>query len=308
MANIEHSDIQMKFQEYFYKNYYFLWITTMIQKAQSIQETGATIITGSSYALNGIQESAWKNAVNLSMHSQDLYYDFLLARKAIEYRNVFDKCLIVGGYYISHQDMSLEKSFGRTIVSQVYYPIFHDAHNWNEPSSTYFVENLSEDEEIRCKRTAMDNISSWGSYYHDGAVERNSFMIPQGITWDKMTESDRNWLGVQRISDHSKIFHHQNSFLENKEILKDFVHFLSLHNITPIMVVPPFSNAYNKYILDEMKDFLIELVDSVPEAIHYVDFNDSKDIFTDCDFIDTDHLNEQGAKKFSQLLTELFGK
>jgi len=40
----------------------------------------------------------------------------------------------------------------------------------------------------------------------------------------------------------------------------------------------------------------------------FVDFNQAQDMFDADDFMDTDHLSENGAKKVSGILAEMFGK
>lgn len=68
--------------QYLARNYDYLWLKTMLVKCGSAP-SGSTLITGSSHALNGIWEGAWAHAVNCSMHSQDLYYDYQCAQRAI---------------------------------------------------------------------------------------------------------------------------------------------------------------------------------------------------------------------------------
>lgn len=55
----------------------------MLDKGRTTAIPGSTLITGSSYGLNDICEKAWKNAINCSLRSQDLYYDFLCAHRII---------------------------------------------------------------------------------------------------------------------------------------------------------------------------------------------------------------------------------
>ena len=74
------------------------------------------------------------------------------------------------------------------------------------------------------------------------------------------------------------------------------------------MVITPFSPEYDRFILPEMKAGVLELLDAVPEDIHYVDFNQAKDLFTPSDFMDTDHLSATGAEKVSRILVEMFGE
>ncbi|MCX4266844.1 MAG: hypothetical protein OSJ64_08635, partial [Firmicutes bacterium] len=64
---------------------------------------------------------------------------------------------------------------------------------------------------------------------------------------------------------------------------------------------------YNRFVLPEMKAGVLELLDAVPQDIHYVDFNQALDLFDAADFMDTDHLSARGAEKMSAILTEMFG-
>ena len=68
--------------QFLLRNYDCLYLRAMLDKCASAPE-GSTLIVGSSHALNGIQESAWHYAVNCSMHSQDIYYDYVCARRAL---------------------------------------------------------------------------------------------------------------------------------------------------------------------------------------------------------------------------------
>ena len=63
---------------------------------------------------------------------------------------------------------------------------------------------------------------------------------------------------------------------------------------------------YKRYVKREIRDNMIQMVDRVPEDVHYVDFNDGS-IFGPEDFVDTDHLSEKGARKMSAILVEMFG-
>ncbi|MBQ4346918.1 MAG: SGNH/GDSL hydrolase family protein [Firmicutes bacterium] len=114
-------------------------------------------------------------------------------------------------------------------------------------------------------------------------------------------------MGKFRAESHNKLFEHKQSLEENQEILNEFVHYLHTENVLPIVVITPFTEAYNRYVLPEMKEAVLQMLDNVPEEVHFVDFNDAS-YFTDADFMDTDHLNENGAKKMSRILAELFGK
>lgn len=65
------------------KNFRYLWLKAKLYRARHVDAPGATLMTGSSYGMNGILESMWNLAVNCSSSSQDLYYDFVCARDAL---------------------------------------------------------------------------------------------------------------------------------------------------------------------------------------------------------------------------------
>ena len=69
--------------EFLARNYDYVWLKTMLRKAGSIPHGNGTLITGPSYAIFGIEERLWENAVNCSVDSQDIYYDFLCAKRTI---------------------------------------------------------------------------------------------------------------------------------------------------------------------------------------------------------------------------------
>ena len=100
---------------------------------------------------------------------------------------------------------------------------------------------------------------------------------------------------------------YEESFYENRQILKDYVHFLCLNDVKPIVVIPPFSTAYNRHVDKRLREAVTELVQGPKEGLCFVDFNEES-LFDNPDFTDMDHLNEQGAKKMSRILAERFGR
>lgn len=293
------------------KNYDYLWLRAMLEQAGAVKAPGTTLITGSSHALNGIQESCWNHAFNCSMHSQDLYYDFQCARRVLEKaeRGSFARCFIVMGYYIAFQDLSQSKVSRETMIANVYYPIFHDAHNWKTPSSRDLWEGAGDIPgplKAACEQAAEGKLLEYGTYYSE-IRPRGTFFDLKGRAWKDVSQEERIALGWVRARDHNKIFQHKESFEENKKILREFVRFLYAHDVEPIVVITPFSPEYNHFVLAEMKEGIVELLDSVPEDVHYVDFNQAADLFEPADFMDTDHLSEAGAYKVSSILAEMFG-
>lgn len=291
-------------------NYDYLWLRTMLEKCAQAP-AGSTLITGSSHALYAVKESCWKNAVNCSMHSQDLYYDFLCARRAITSAKPrsFERCFIVMGYYIAYQDLSRSKFTRETLISNVYYPIFQDAHNWSDPVREDLqdkIGNILSPAKKFCERAAAKKILKYGTYYSLSRSRKPHFDL-KGRTWAQAPEAQRLDMGQARAAEHNRLFQHKQSFEENKRILTEFVRFLHEHKVTPIVVTTPFTPEYHRFLLPEVKAGALELLSTVSGDIHYVDFNQSLDLFEPADFVDTDHLSASGAEKISRILAGKFG-
>ncbi len=296
-------------------NYDYLWLKSRLEKCRNAPP-GSTLITGSSHALNAVREGAWRYAVNCSMHSQDLYYDFLCARQAVlsAAEPVFKRCFIVMGYYIAFQDLSRSTSMRERVIANVYYPLFHDAHNWKNPAAGdpwAFLDDISPaprlSDRLRriCEQAAQQMLLECGSYYSDLRPRTPLFGL-NGLTWAQIPDEKRQALGRGRAESHNRSFAYKESFEENKIILRDFVRFLCSRHIEPVVVITPFTDEYNRFVLEEMKEAVLELLNGVPEPIHYIDFNQSP-CLDPSDFTDTDHLSGTGAQKVSAMLADLFG-
>ncbi len=130
-GNARQTDLNQVSELFLQKNYYYVWLKAMLGKAAEVEGPNATLITGSSYGLNGIIESYWEQAVNCSSSSQDLYYDFKCAHRAISSGgpNRFSKCFIIGGYYLAGHDISRGQKEREMMISNVHYPILADGHH-----------------------------------------------------------------------------------------------------------------------------------------------------------------------------------
>ncbi len=295
--------------KYLKKNWDYIWLKTMLFKARNVLgNPKSTLITGSSHALYGFDERMWSNAVNVSMHSQDLYYDYLCAKRVIEHTNhQIEKCFIVLGYYIAYQDLSLSSIMREKMIAKVYYPIFRDAHNWKQP---YCVDRWNEigdyPDEIKNLCEKMATMAMYDSPYFSDLRKRGVMFDFGGKKWVELEPEQKVKFGKERAEMHNKVMKHETSLKENFEIMSEYIEYLYKHNIRPVVVVTPFTKEYNQYINFEMKLALKKMINKLPWPVDYVDFNDC-DLFDGADFMDTDHLNERGAIKVSEVLIEMFG-
>jgi len=272
-----------------------------------------TIIVGSSHALNGIDESFFeKGCVNLSMHSQDLYYDFVNAKKAISSSKAkIKKCVIVMGYYIIAQDVSLESRYGHEMIKRVYAPLLKDTHNWSDPE----CEDIWNDKDLvlsKAVHTATNeevwsDVCNWfdqnPTYYNSFRKRGNGIFDFGGKKWSELSAEERDAFGKRRTDDHNKILKYEKTIEENFSILKELIAFLDKEDVKPYIVITPFSDEYNKYILPKYKELISSALKQLPNNVCFIDMND-KNLCNSDDFVDTDHLNGNGAKKVSKYIVE----
>lgn len=298
------------------RNYDYVWLKAMLKKGRTVTVPGSTLITGSSYALFGIQENLWKNAINCSAPSQDLYYDFQCARRVISPENgrFFERCFIIIGYYGAFQDLSLSKEERMSRIPGVFYPVFHDAHHWDcpveiDPWAAFGFGNVPKQLKMVCETAAVNKILEAGTYHTDFRPRFTGYVaIRRRGGWSQAPEQDRLAAGAHRAEQHNRIAQHKASLEENKRIFQEYICFLYSYGIMPVLVIPPFSEEYNRCVLKEVREGMLELVDSVPEEVHYVDFNEAPILFGPEDFTDSDHLSVGGAEKMSSILVDMFGE
>lgn len=289
------------------KHYNYAYLKGMLGTASRCIGNKRKLITGSSYALCGIDSSILTNSYNCSMNSQDIYYNFKCGKSVLDVNaKAFSKCFIVMGYYTSCQDLSKSSKVGREMITRVYYPIFADRHHLDdmEEIDIYAGLELSDEFAKRIEEKAIERIIREGNYYNFYKKRKPYIKLDNEKKWWELDEEVKLKAGEKRANSHSKI-KYKGSYDENKEIFKDYIHYLTMKDINPIVVVTPYTKYYNEFLDKEQKEMFIELLNVPSKKIDYIDFNDCN-LFDDYDFVDTDHLNETGAKKISRILAEIF--
>lgn len=294
--------------KYVKENYDYVWLKSMISRAKSVGEK-RTLFTGSSHARCGIDVFCFEGAINCSLSSQDLYYDFLCARTVMESSTAaIKKCFIILSYYKAYQDLSLETNIGRRMIEKVYYPLFSDSHHLVNPQKFNLWKGFqSGDEDIKIEAEEIAQQMLMGRYqYYSDLMIRNPVYDFGNRKWREFSDEEKDEFGKKRAEDHNKYLRYVRSAEENQQILKDYVHFLKSNGCQPIVVIPPFSMSYDHYIKEELKVSLKEIIMGAGE-LDWIDFN-KEGLFSDDDFLDMDHLNGRGAFKLSRLLVSLYGK
>lgn len=311
------SDRLMENQDYWNYTYKFLkenqdylWLKARVHQGKTNAINNTVLVTGSSHALGGIDVYCFKNAINCSMHGQDLYYDFLCAKDILDNGNKgIRTCFIVLGYYIAFQDLSKGLKFGRDKIAKIYFPLFQDSRHWETPSIYDMwgkMPSCREEEKIVIEEMALDMMRERYQYYSDMRIRYPLYNFC-GCKWKDLKPDEKDTFGQKRATDHNKFINYTEVFEENILVIEDYIHLLELNGIKPVLVIPPFTEAYNRYVLKEIKEAVREMVERVKVRIEFIDFNEGN-MFEDDDFIDTDHMNGRGAYKMSMILAKRYGE
>ena len=308
-------NIQRICLNYLTSNYDLCYLAAMHHKNRDI---GAdTIIVGSSHAMNGIIENELYSSgevIQYSISSQDLYYDSEHIKKAVlEAKKPVKRCLINLGYYMLYQDLSLSKMV-REIIPSVYLNLFDESkyHNWPEAEKKNPFSSVTYDEEMYpkelierlCVFWAEKAILEQASYYGDLlARENNNMLGVKKVQWGALSDADKRTYAENRVlNGHNKHINHVQTREENGVILSEMVKYLSDNSIKTYFFVTPYTDEYMSLIDSRYKDDIVKALSDLPYPVEFLDMNDISQEFDDSDFIDSDHLNLQGAHKATALL------
>lgn len=293
-----YAESEREMVEYLNSHYEYCYLQSM-HYLNSRQKTN-TIITGLSYGLDGLESTLLNgNVLNFSMHSQDLYYDFLHIKKAVEEsENSISQCVLTMGYYSLFYDLSLSNNGWKCL--ETYGPLFGDMHNANTTNvdMSYFMCDVD------CENFYHSFFEKNRSYYGPAITrEYTSIEISEKGGWSKLESAEKDSVAYELAQKHNKHIKHEETFKENKEILNNILKFLKEKNIRVIVLILPFSKEYLKYIDCNYKTILLSVLDELTYdmEVDFVDMNDME-YFSEADFLDSDHLNYKGALKATVLL------
>lgn len=299
--------------EYVMYNYDYCYLAAMHEKNRAI---GAkTIIVGSSHAMNGIVESCLESGrvINLSISSQDLYYDFEHIKKAVEEgRQEIEICVINIGYYMMYWDLSCGKTMNY-LVPTVYYPLLGKLHHYQIIDEYDMLKNVDFDRNMFSEQWIRGFVDNWArgvfmeesTYYGSLKTrEKNNILGVKKVIWNELSVDEKEKVAIQRAEDHNCLKVHKYTREENGILVRAMTEYLVQHDIIPVFVIFPFTAYYNAYIDREYIADIRTVLEELPYPIEFIDMNDYPGMFDDSDFLDTDHLNLQGALKATKLLNE----
>ena len=132
--------------------------------------------------------------------------------------------------------------------------------------------------------------------------EENNMWGVENVDWASVNDEQRRAYVINRVAGHNRQIKYKETREENGEILKEMVLFLFEHQIKPYFFITPYTKLYMECIYSEFLPDIFEALDSLDTPVEFLDMNYYTDNFTDEDFIDSDHLNLNGAHKATAVL------
>ena len=268
--------------------------------ADSMRNSEKTLVTGSSYG--GKDLCSDPSLVNTSLDSKDLYYSM----KEIEKCCTEGKCkkvVLIMAYYIFYCDLSLTHT-EISRVENVYYPIFKDLHN------AMFVRDISGNphSEVWNFKNIIDSISMmqyedmFHSTYYNETIKRGAWeKWSRDCTWGELTDEEKETYVLKRTGRHNSVLKFEKTYNENMQVFQRIFDICTENNVTLYIIAPPHAPEYLKHLDPAYKESYMNALNNVTGEADFWDFNDM-DIFDAEDFLDSDHLNEKGAEKFTGIL------
>ncbi len=142
------------------------------------------------------------------------------------------------------------------------------------------------------------------SYYGDLLKRENNNMLGvQKVEWNSLSEEQKMSYAKNRTENgHNKHIKHVETREENAQILCKMVNYLNAQGVKIYFLITPYTKAYMTYINPMYQPDIFEALDGLPVPVEFLDMNSYVDIFSDLDFVDSDHLNLQGAHKATAVL------
>ena len=229
-----------------------------------------------------------KKIFNFGRGSQDLYYDYQIAKYILEVcGGGYIKYALIGfAPYSFHYDESRTYKYRQRLFQ--YLIAFNDLHN--------FAINAAE-----CRKMFQEKFLNL-------RLKLDSFNV-NDVFGTRSSLKMMNWstrLIARNTVDAWTNKNYPETVKENVQILEDYLTLCEKNNVRPIMFLPPLSKAYVQYFSRQKLDEFHYLIREAQKKHSSALFLDGWKLenFSDKDFYDVGHLNLNGAAKFSAIFND----
>ena len=254
------------------------------------------LILGSSHSEDDINPAYFdKYTYNASNNSQSIYYDSQIAFKYLNKLIKLKFVIISLSYFSLGYSLNDEIENLRITYYSNYWKIYPEKRNNFKLNNYFFCLSGFGKINLMFKDKSDSNLFNNG-FYSNPIVNKKEVLINDTLQ------------GFKRASLHNSILKNEN-YLDNVNYLDSLLKILIKKNIVPIIITTPVHYNYykylNKYYLNLNKNIITQLC--LKFQCKYYNFMQDKR-FEDMDFFNFDHLNYNGAEKFSKILNEIIKK
>lgn len=253
----------------------------------------AVIVLGSSHANFGINPQYMGNNVyNMSNTSQDFYYDYKILQKCLDQCPNLKLVILPISYFSMYFLLDESPEKWRTDFYSAILKIKKQKSGILDFGQYSYISLMNGPYNIlnEIKKTSKLNINEFGYQYSDQVNDINSVI--------------NNEKGRARVE-----FHH--GLMKNKNIMENFKNISSIVTLArnrKLQLVFITTPVYKSYYDNITSDYYVEMSKNInflqnKYKIKYFNYFTDKR-FKITDFMDNDHLNVEGAKKFSTILMD----
>ena len=295
----------------FFRNYDYYWLKYTMERG--MKEKADKLLVGHSLPRFGVNDRDIPGLINLSFFSQDYYYSYRIIERALECIPSI-KHVVLGTCYIS-PFIDLSRAQDRDEMNRiisVYDRYFHDIHNMlpQKYSELKDEEQKRKADEVTGDISGKDLMSLYearkDNYF---CTERDRLSLCEDAWTETVSEEERESYVRERLGYMNRLVRHKDSYEENGVTLEKTVKLCRSRDIRLYVVVFPANIYYRRYLDPEIKDSYYRQINGMADRDHMksIDLYESEEFNLLDDYADTDHLNDAGAAKMTELLAREIG-
>lgn len=261
------------------------------------------VVTGLSYIRQGIDlNSINGHFLNFAIGGQDLFYSYQMFRHAYEHAREPHRIryAIIGvAPYIFQYDMSVAPY--NAAVAERYYSFVrrmnHFSGAWLYKGAYHYTKDRLDQimkEEFEDLYTTTEE-----AYYLDYEKRLRSAVYDSTLLDENAIRAEKESIEQEYHKDYPE------TVTFNIRILKEYLHYLKQRHVTAILVMPPMTKLYQKYMSRDMYQDTLKILEKLQETCSFTFVNLLTDLeLEDSYFRNSSHLNGAGAGKVTEFLNQ----
>ncbi len=254
------------------------------------------LITGMSYTQRGINvKRLAKKTCHIGAPTQDLYYDYLMCKFAVEQCKNIEFCIIGVAPYSLWYDMSLSKKVNRRCL--YYYEQTKSLHHLK--NKEYFEAIYKNQKIIYDKLLHHDMINK---KFYDYKTKYHLYEEEDLAIYNEKNITEENINYIKNLSNKP----YEATYSENVKILENLLIYLKAKQINPIIVIPPYPDIFIKNMSYDKLNRTIKVIENFKQIYNFTFLNFVGDKrFEDVYFSDFSHLNYFGSNLMADILNSV---